>query len=84
MTIFISFSKKNNDTKCEDHRKISLIGHGLEVLLNIYSRIYRRLEKNITETQFGFMNALGTREALSSIQVLIKRDRDFNCDVYAC
>ena len=38
----------------------------------------------MSPTQFGFRNAMGTREALFSIQVLFQRCKDMSCDVYAC
>jgi len=38
----------------------------------------------MSNTQFGFRNSVGTREAIFSLQVLIQRARDVNHDVYAC
>ena len=85
LSIFIPIPKKNNTRKCEDHRLISLMSHALKVLLNIiHSRIYTKLEEHLSEVQFGFRAGLGTREALFSLQVLIQRARDVNCDVFAC
>ncbi|RZF39012.1 hypothetical protein LSTR_LSTR014708 [Laodelphax striatellus] len=50
----------------------------------VHRRIYTLCEEQLTSTQFGFRNAVGTREALFGIQVLFQRCRDVNCDVYAC
>lgn len=50
----------------------------------IHRRIYKVCEEHMLETQFGFRDAVGTRKALLSIQVLFQRCRDVNCDVYAC
>jgi Reverse transcriptase (RNA-dependent DNA polymerase) len=84
-SVFIPIPKKKNAKKCEEHRIISFMSHALKILLNIiHSRIYKKLEEGISETQFGFRNGLGTREALFGIQVLIQRARDVNKDVYTC
>ena len=61
------------------------MSHILKAFLKIiHERIYPKLEEDIGETQFGFRNGLGTREALFSHNVLIQRARDVNCNVYAC
>ena len=36
------------------------------------------------ETQFGFRNALGTREALWAINVMLQKCRDQRKDIFAC
>lgn len=41
-------------------------------------------EEEIAPNQFGFRNAVGTREALFSAQVLFQRARDVGCDAYVC
>lgn len=82
---FIPIPKKASAKKCEDYRLISLMSHLLKLFLKIiHKRIYRRCEENISETQFGFREALGTREALFAVQVLFQRCRDVGCDVYVC
>lgn len=82
---FITLPKKSNAKSCEDFRTISLMCHVLKIFLKIiHARIYKKCEENNGETQFGFRNGLGTREALFAIQVLIQRCRDVNCDVYVC
>lgn len=54
------------------------------MLINIHSQIYNTQEKNIGDVQFGFRNGFGTRESMFSIQVLIQKALDMNCDVYKC
>lgn len=84
-SIFVTLPKKRNPTKCEDYRTISLMSHVLKLFLKIiHERIYRKLEAQIGDTQFGFRNGMGTREALFALQILIQRCRDVNADVYAC
>lgn len=82
---FVTLPKKANAKECSDHRTISLMSHTLKIFLKIiHLRIYRKLELDISETQFGFRNALGTREALFAFNVLIQRCMDVNQPIYVC
>lgn len=82
---FVLIPKKPNPRECSDYRTIALMSHTLKLFLKIiHKRIYRRLEEDISNTQFGFREGLGTREALFGINVLFQRCLDINQDVYAC
>lgn len=82
---FVTIPKKTGAKKCEEYRTISLMSHLLKVFLRIiHKRIYSVCESQISPNQFGFIKAVGTREALFAVQVLVQRCRDVNCDVYAC
>ena len=60
------------------------MSHVLKIFLRIlHTRIYKKCEFLLEETQFGFQNGVGTREALFSLNVLMQRCRDMNVDVYA-
>lgn len=61
------------------------MSHILKVFLKIiHERICPKIEHDISETQFGFRNGFGTREALFCLNVIIQRARDVNCDVFIC
>lgn len=82
---FITLPKKPHATDCNDYRMISLMSHTLKVFLRIiHTRMYRKCEAEITDTQFGFRNGFGTREALQAFGILVQRCQDVNKDVYAC
>lgn len=82
---FVMIPKKGNSRKCSDYRTISLMSHVLKIFLRIiHSRVYAKIEEQISETQFGFRNNLGTREALFCIQVLVQRCRDVDHPVFMC
>ncbi|XP_044750612.1 uncharacterized protein LOC123310952 [Coccinella septempunctata] len=82
---FVPLPKKPNSTHCDDYRIISLMSHVLKTFLRvIHARIYKKCEYQMDNTQFGFRNGMGTREALFSLNVLAQRCRDMNVDVYAC
>jgi len=50
----------------------------------IHRRVYKKLEENIDDTQFGFRNRCCTREALFAYNVLMQRCLDVNQKVYTC
>ena len=82
---FIALPKKPRANTCDQYRLISLINHIVKVFTKIiHSRIYRKCDVYTSEHQFGFRQAMGTKEAIFSLQVLIQRCRDMNRDVYAC
>ncbi|KAL1458712.1 hypothetical protein WDU94_008838 [Cyamophila willieti] len=82
---FITLPKKATAKSCDDYRTISLMSHLLKLFLKIiHKRIYKLCEEQIAPNQFGFLNAVGTREALFSVQILFQRSRDVNCNVFAC
>lgn len=82
---FVTIPKKPNSSQCDDYRIISLMSHVLKTFLRIiHARIYRKCEYQMDNTQFGFRNGLGTREALFSLNVMTQRCRDMNVDVYTC
>uniref|UniRef100_A0A8D8SN59 Craniofacial development protein 2 n=1 Tax=Cacopsylla melanoneura TaxID=428564 RepID=A0A8D8SN59_9HEMI len=82
---FVTLPKKQNAKSCKDYRTISLMSHVLKVFLRIiHSRLYLKIEEHIGETQFGFRNNLGTREALFGIQVLVQKCRDLGHPVFMC
>jgi len=59
------FSKKQNAKKFEDT-------HTLKIFRKvIHHRIYKKLKENIADTQFGFRNGSGTKEALFVYNVLM-------------
>jgi len=84
-TEFIALPKKSSAKTCGDYKTISLMSHLLKLLLKIiHKRVYRLCEEQIALNQFGFLNAVGTRKALFSVQVLFQRCKDVNCNVFVC
>ena len=82
---FVAIPKKPRAKRCSDYRTISLMSHLLKVFLKIiHQRLFRLCEEQLGRSQFGFRDALGTRDALFATQVLFQRCRDVNCDVHVC
>jgi Reverse transcriptase (RNA-dependent DNA polymerase) len=85
LSTFVLISKKPNPRECSEYRTIALMSHTLKLFLKIiHKRIYKKLEEGISNTQFGFREGLGTREALFGINVLFQRCLDMNQKVFAC
>ncbi|VEN57771.1 unnamed protein product [Callosobruchus maculatus] len=82
---FIPIPKKSNARRCEEYRLISLMSHLLKLFLKIiHSRIFRKCEQDISQSQFGFREGMGTREALFGLNVLLQKCRDQQRKVYIC
>lgn len=85
VSTFVAIPKKTNARHCSEYRTISLMSHTLKLFLKIiHQRIYEKIEKDNSNTQFGFRKGLGTRDALFAYNVLIQRCMDVNQDVYVC
>lgn len=50
----------------------------------IHRRICTQLEKEISESQYGFRQGMGTREVLCGINILTQRCIDINRNIFAC
>lgn len=82
---FVPIPKKQHPKRCSDYRLISLMNHMLKTFLRIiHARIRSKCEQDLDDSQFGFRQAFGTREALFSFNVLMQKCRDQRRDVFAC
>lgn len=85
LSTFVPIPKQHRATKCEEHRLISLMSHVLKIFLKIiHARIRNKCEAETSDTQFGFRNGMGTREAIFALNVLSQRCLDVNQDLYIC
>ena len=83
--MLIPIEKKSQTTRCEEHRKISLIVHASKVILCVLtSRIETKATAYLSNIQFGFRKGVGTREAIAAIRLLCERCIDHEQDVYMC
>ena len=82
---FIPIPKKASAKRCDEYRLISLMSHLLKLFLKIiHSRIFKKCEQDISQSQFGFREGMGTREALFGLNVLFQKCRDQQKTVYTC
>ncbi|KAG1668804.1 Craniofacial development protein 2 [Nymphon striatum] len=83
--VFIPIPKIAKAMKCEDHRTISLISHASKILLYIIKkRITPFIERNLTESQFGFRKDRGTRNAIHLLRILGERMIEKKKDLFVC
>lgn len=82
---FVALPKKNKPKVCKDYRLISLMSHSLKIFLRIiHQRLYQKCEEAMGRMQFGFKKAMGTREALFGVKILVQNCQDANRDVCLC
>src|SRR5205814_1181702 len=61
----ITIPKKQNTTKCSDHRTLSLIYHVSKILKKIiHEKLFEKAEKTLKNTQFGFRRGMETTKAI--------------------
>ena len=83
--MLIPIEKKSQTTRCEEHRKISLIVHASKIFIRVLtSRIETKATAYLSNIQFGFRKGVGTREAIAAIRLLCERCIDHEQDVYMC
>lgn len=82
---FVLIPKKPRSPKCDDYGLISLINQVLKIFLRIINtRLYNKCETENSNTQFGFRNGMGTREAIFTFSVVSQRCLDVNQNLYEC
>ena len=65
-SVLIPLEKKSLTKRCEEHKTISPIVHASKVVLCVLtSRIENKANAYLSNDQFGFRKAVGTREAIS-------------------
>jgi len=66
----IALKKKPQDTKCSNHRTISLITHTAKIVAKILRRSNeKKIEDVLREDQFGFRRGKGTSDATGMLRI---------------
>ena len=82
---FITLPKKPKANECGDYRTLSLMSHITKLLLRvIQERIYKKIDDEVGETQFGFRKESGTREGIFSLNIIAQKYMDVKEDLYLC
>ncbi|GFR67399.1 endonuclease-reverse transcriptase [Elysia marginata] len=69
----------------ELHRAISLMSHMTKILLRVVMmRIRSKIEPEIADEQYGFVEGKGTTNAIYTLRMLIQRAIEVQKDVYLC
>jgi predicted DNA-binding protein len=70
----IALTKKPQETKCIDHRTVSLIAHTAKIVAKILRRrIEKKIEDVLGEDQFGFRKGKGNRNAFGMLRIISER-----------
>ncbi|KAL4149828.1 hypothetical protein QTP88_003684 [Uroleucon formosanum] len=81
--IIITLPKKATAEKCSEYRTPSLMIHSAKILVKIIgNRIEHKIERQLSNDQFGFRRNKGTREAILSLRTLIEKQIEFNNDTF--
>ena len=84
-SIFIALPKKPGATECELHRTISLMSHIIKIILKvIMARARNKIRPEIADVQCGFVEDMGTRNAIWMVRMLTERAIEMQKDLYMC
>jgi len=79
----IPIPKKANAVECAQLRTISLIPHMSKIVLNIIKkRMDAQIEERISDTQYGFRQKMGTRDAIGTLRFMSERMLEQNKALY--
>uniref|UniRef100_A0A8D9A4P5 Craniofacial development protein 2 n=1 Tax=Cacopsylla melanoneura TaxID=428564 RepID=A0A8D9A4P5_9HEMI len=80
---FITLPKVNKAKHCSDFRTISLISHTSKILLQlIKQRINDIIENNLSDTQMGFRQGKGCRDAITLMRLLLEKHIEKGKDIF--
>jgi hypothetical protein len=81
----IAFKKKQQATKCSDHRTINLIAHTTKIVAKILRRrIEKKIKDVLEEDQFGFRRGKGTRDAIGVLRIISERTLEIDEELSVC
>jgi len=84
-SVFIMLPKKPGATECGLHRIISLMSHLTKILLRVLiQRMRNKLRPEVSNSQFGFVEDRGTRNAIFTLSMMIERTIEMKKDLHLC
>ena len=82
-SIIITIPKKGNLQQCNNYRTVSLISHGIKVMLKIILNRMKPLAENIIdEEQAGFRHCRSTIEQIFNIRILCEKHLQHQRNIY--
>ena len=82
-SIIITIPKKGNLQQCNNYRTVSLISHGIKVMLKIILNRLKPLAENIiAEEQAGFRHGRSTIEQIFNIRILCEKHLQHQRNIY--
>ena len=84
-TLFVPIPKKKNTPRCDEHRTIALIPHGMKVLTKVITnRISGALIDQLDDNQFGFRANRGTLEGVACLKTILGNRINMGEETYLC
>ena len=84
-SVFIPIPKKDNAKECSNCRTIALISHARKVMLKIpQARLQQYVNHEIPDVQASFRKGRGTRDQIANICWIIKKEKEFQKNIYFC
>ena len=84
-SIFIPVPKKGNPKECSNYHTIALISHAGRVMLNILqAKLQHYMNHELSDVKAGFRKGRGNRDHIVNICWIIKKEREFQKNIYSC
>ena len=84
-SVFIPIPKEGNAKECSNYCTIALISHASKVMLKILqARLQKYVNCELPDVQAGFRKGRGTRDQIANIRWIIKKERQFQKNIYFC
>ena len=85
MSVFIPIPEKGNAKECSNYCTIARISHASKVMLKILqARLQQYMNRELPDAQAGFRKGRGTRDQIANIHWIIKKEREFQKNIYFC
>ena len=82
MSVFIPIPKKGNVKECSNYPTIA---HANKAMLkNLQARLQQYMNRELPDVQGGFRKDRGTRDRIANICWIIKKEREFQKNIYVC
>ena len=82
---FHSNPKESNAKECSNYCTIALISHASKVKYKIpQARLQQYMNREFPDVQTGFRKGRGTRDQIANIHWIIKKEREFQKNIYFC
>ena len=84
-SVFIPIPKKGNAKECSNYLTIPLISQDSKVMLKILqARLQQYMNCELPDVQAGFRKGRGTRDQIANIHCIIKKEKEFQENIYFC
>ena len=81
--VFISIPKRSNVKGCSNYCTIALISQASKVMLKILqARLQQYVYHELPDVQAGFRKGRGARDQIANICWIIKKEREFQKNIY--